>query len=358
MEKICEFQGLSFVGSCEIHTVQLKSSTYHQACSSDDILKTNVANTNERRHKYKFDLSKYDTDANNTAQLFSSNLSRLISEADLQNTDILRLDLKFDFKGISFERLYPSIRVLDALLVQKNKSSNHYSYKGLIDPGERSIGFKNSNALGVQFYSKPLQKVNTDVEARLEFQFGGLHYKNIENDIMSLWEELVNALSEAVTKEIFEDTEEMMNSHLIKRLKTDDPFARIDETNRSRKNYIYENKLYIISRRQLIDLLDRLHISHPEETADNMLRKKRADPEFCGFDYTESGGKIIYRDLLLFTLRDIKRLSRSIVKLAAGFFFGPCPSASETEIIEKALKLFKVRGDGENDDLFKVKDLH
>ena len=150
----------------------------------------------------------------------------------------------------------------------------------------------------------------------------------------------------------------MLHKHLIKRLKTDDPFARIDETNRSKKNYIYENKLYILSRQQLIDLLDRLHIGHPEEAADNMLRKRKADPEFCGYDYTESGGNIIYRDLLLFTLRDMKRLSRSIVKLAAGFFFGSSPSANETEIVKKALRIFKVRGDGENDDLFKVKDLH
>ena len=52
----------------------------------------------------------------------------------------------------------------------------------------------------------------------------------------------------------------------------------------------------------------------------------------------------------------MKRLSRSILKLAAGFFFETCPSENEAKAIKKSLNLFKVRGDGENDDIFKVRD--
>ena len=128
MKKICDYQGISFVATCEIHTAQIKSSTYHQAYSANDILKVNVANTNEGTHKYKFDLSNYNIESNKTASLFSSNISRLISNKDLKDVDILRLDLKFDFIGISYEQLYPVMRVLIFLLAVKNKADTVICY--------------------------------------------------------------------------------------------------------------------------------------------------------------------------------------------------------------------------------------
>lgn len=344
------YKGTPFIMEVGIDTFQLISSTPVRSVMSGGLIRYYMFNRDKNQYYYKIDPEDFDPDANNSIETFITTINRIVDDYGLEDAAIIRLDIKFDFRGIDYNVLYPLLRLLVVLFRTFMEMRNNYSSDGL-GPIHKTVAAKN-HTFEVEYYNKQLHEAKLNVDGRIEFRLKRLHITDFDNTytaaIPQIWYDLAKRFVAAANEKVFLKAETLLNSEIINSLRDYYPHIR--------KNGVKEYPLtkyadYFISRHQLITLLKEIsfdEIDYDEKSvcnaADHFIKKEEA-----------LGDEKAFRRLVLFKLNQAKLLSMSLLYASCQFFqLIYEPDEAEMKKQSDRLKYFRGTGANKNKDLFEI----
>lgn len=190
-------------------------------------------------------------------------------DTDLNDIDVIRADFCFNSPNESSYEDYQKLhRLLIACLAKAYKFQNCYKTCGFWDYKQLSVAIKKDDS-EIENYDKNRESNGQDQSAnRLELRSKRMSGTSIQFQFMEKW---FKRLDNAITK--FEDVQMEQNEHLANLYLNDLRKNPKERDYFSLTAFLLQFKECIYTRKQMIDLLDRVGVRNPVKRADKFKEK-------------------------------------------------------------------------------------
>ena len=275
-------------------------------------------NVKSGKFSCKVDLEKFDSSCSASLAHFIEALNKLIKEYGLEDVEVTRCDLRFDFRGIPYRDLLSEATALSSCLGLTMNADNNYMTCSLFGTTALSVAVKTS-AFEDEYYAKSKADHNSDVDGRMELRRMRKHYAPTAESLSDLYFDFADTLIKATTDENFRKTCKKHNDAMIRSLENGD---YILTDSRSRGVFFEHNAYRILSKEQFAELCDKMGYENPHDAVRKMLKPKKVDPSVYGRIQLKFDPDETYSPFHVTTAEELRDFTRFLLSIAMEFFFG------------------------------------
>ena len=300
-------------------TISITTSTDCSDYSGNDQpIKSCYRNGRTGKFSIKVDLEKLDSSCSASLAHFIDALNKFIKEYGLEDVEVTRCDLRFDFHGIPYRTLLPEATALSSCLGLTMNADNNYMTYSLFGTTALSVAVKTS-AFEDEYYAKSKADHNSVVDGRLELRRMRKHYAPTVESLSDLYFDFADTLIRATTDDNFRKTCKRHNDAMIRSLKNGD---YILTDSRSRGVFFENNAYRILSKEQFAELCGEMGYENPHDAVRKMIKPKKVDPSVYGKIKLNYIPDATYSPFHVTTAEELRDFTRFLLSIAMEFFFG------------------------------------
>lgn len=187
----------------------------------------------------------------------------------LEHWQYTRIDMRFDIYDGEYEEYLKLIKLLILLISVRYDLPNRYQSKEPLTLLSKTVRAQGSN-FQVEFYNKQLESPGYPAKSRLELRTCRI-YGYAAQDTKNLIAEWGRRLKRSIAG--YEQLQKTCNEYLLERWEVDKKAGTV----RNRNDFIRLNQENILTKRQLVELLEALECPNPKKSAENIKSRERLE---------------------------------------------------------------------------------
>lgn len=292
-----------------VHTLEMLSNIVDMQNFNIDCDAVSSVRANRYFTKWKCNPDKLDTQESTNVEETNAKIAQIVAETGFTTTTIDRVDIAIDTRYVPYKRLVDINTLLIGLIGYQNNFKNRQRSFDYVTTDEKTVRAQDKLSASswryqIEYYNKPLQKKQTDINGRFEFRIKGLSNQAIAEDekISYCIDTIIDLMENVLKGKLFSRYTDYLNSYLLKIW---------EEENRAElSDFITEYKKFFLTKYQLTRFIKATgKNSGTAETLAHHYRKKvttYTQKQLKGYIGILKKSLLLYKTGLKITMQNIK----------------------------------------------------